>query len=119
MELKRGKVYKIRHNRTTIWRWDRDYIICSPVTDVRISDEELSSKWSRFSFYTYFIVGFDSNIYIRTDEHIQTTVFFWDCTLEEIIPSDYQDIRRVIDKYNTSHNNKMLYNRKKNCLVFK
>ena len=115
MELKKGKVYKIKHVKTSNWEWDRDYILCSPINDVQITD----SKIIHVSFCAYFVVGFSSSIEIKTDENFTSTTFFSDCTLGDITPSDYQDIRKVIDNYNSLHNDKMLYNRKKNCLAFK
>jgi len=109
MELKKGKVYKIRNNNIKgRYGWKREYIICSPQDDVIIDD------WCT-DFKTYFIMGFDEKICF--DER---TTFDADvCTYVEITPKDYDDIKRVIDVYNTKHNTKMLYNRKKNCLVFK
>lgn len=119
MKLEKNKVYKIKHVIKTNWGWDRDYILCSPANDVQINDGELGIRFFHFDFFTVFVVGFDGGINVKTDKNTPATTFFWDCVLEEITPSDYKDIRKVIDKYNISHNDKMLYNRKKNCLVFK
>ena len=79
-----------------------------------INDAEMTNMFFRRQLLSFFIVCFDKGI-----KFASSTTIYPNCIIEEITSSDYEDIRKVIDKYNVLYNDKMLYNRKKNCLVFK
>lgn len=121
MILKENKVYKITHKKFPNWSWARDYIICSPNKDIHVDETFFNDipyrlRRSRISVPSHFIVCFDGEIIL---DHC--TSLHSDCTVEEIVPQDYQDIRKVVYTFNAACEKMkfIVYNRKTNFIIFK
>ena len=108
--LEPNKIYKIKPPDVSLMMakngWNRDYILCSPKNRIFLRETK---------FDTHFIICFDGQIIVNE----RTTSFREGCTLEELTPSDLYEIRKAIELYNATHDTRMVYNRKKNCLIFK
>jgi hypothetical protein len=105
-KLEKDKVYKIKHDCNG-YDFSRDYIICSPVEDVDITNLDLACtmgghihKWKRFG--CHFIVCFDGGL-----EYKGTSGFIDDCSFLPLNQKDFDEIRKAVKVIGAKYNRKL------------
>jgi hypothetical protein len=113
MILEKGKVYKIKHQRTHFGDdFLRDYILCCPSESVYVDETQLVITYPYLvnitSIECLFLIGFNELFYSDTK-----TTLFKDCSIEPLNEKDIAEIGKVV--YSIGHGYK--YNRKLNKIV--
>jgi len=122
--LEKDKVYKIKHNIINTINW-RNYVIFSPLSNMTIPEDFLEGNLNNYpmslTIYTHFTVRFDGSISTKYDVGHNgvpcpsATGLNCCCSILDINPNDYNDIRNAINKLGDGY----MYNRKLNKIVIK
>lgn len=116
--LEKDKVYKVKSCIVNIISW-RKYVIFSPLSDITIPEDFLGGDIYDFprslTIKTHFTVCFDGSINTKYDLKPSETGLHCRCSILDINPNDYNDIRKAINKLGHGY----MYNRKLNKIVIK
>ena len=106
MILEKDKVYKIKHKNIDTIGW-RNYIICSPLTNVNTDIlpwfSQRSGRYVEFS--CHFIICFDGAIIYKSKT--ASSAFFESCKILPLNEKDLLEVKEAVKKMGVKYNRKL------------